>query len=120
MNTRRELLIKSIKGSLGLALMSALTPAIFSSCKKKNNDTTSSKEDSIVAERCAGQENLSADDKMLRTTLKYVDKSPQSDRTCDNCKLYTLPKNNDACGGCPVVPGPIHPKGYCTAWLHRM
>jgi hypothetical protein len=53
----------------------------------------------------------------VRESLKYTDDSPEPGKTCDNCKLYTQPKTAGGCGGCTTVPGPIHPKGWCSAWV---
>ncbi len=52
-----------------------------------------------------------------RESLNYTDESPKPDQTCDNCQLYQEPEEAGTCGGCTTVPGPIHPKGWCTAWV---
>jgi hypothetical protein len=65
---------------------------------------------------CTDTSGLTDAEKKTRESLKYVDKSPKPDQNCKNCKLYTEPKNEGECGGCTVVAGPIHPKGYCISW----
>lgn len=113
---RRKLLIASLKGSLGLAVSAIISP-LLSSCKKTNDAPINSKQ--VETDACPGQK-VEEEHKMLRESLAYVDSSPVSGRTCDNCKVYVNQINNESCGGCKVVPGPIHPKGWCKAWLQRM
>lgn len=114
---RRKLLITSLKGSLGLAAFSLVAP-MLSGCKKKTSEDSPVAAKEVELNTCPGAVN--DQEKAIRTSLKYVDNAPSDSQTCDNCKLYTLPQNGSPCGGCKVVPGPIHPKGYCAAWLHRM
>lgn len=53
----------------------------------------------------------------VRKSLKYVDKSEKEGQYCDNCQYWQPEKKDGQCGGCQVVPGPIHPKGWCTSWV---
>ena len=55
----------------------------------------------------------------VRESLNYTDSTPKPGKTCDNCQLYKPPAEQGTCGGCQTVPGPIHPKGYCTAWVAK-
>lgn len=59
---------------------------------------------------------LSAEQVKTRDGLQYVDASPHEDKRCNNCRLFQPPAEEAVCGGCQVVPGPIHPNGYCIAW----
>lgn len=59
---------------------------------------------------------LTEDELKNRKALQYVDASLHEDKHCANCKLFKAPADDAVCGGCQVVPGPIHPKGYCIAW----
>ncbi len=52
-----------------------------------------------------------------REAVNYVDMTPDPEKTCANCQLYTAPEAGMQCGGCTVVKGPIHPKGYCDLWV---
>ncbi|MGM0558772.1 MAG: high-potential iron-sulfur protein [Myxococcota bacterium] len=65
---------------------------------------------------CTDTSGLTEAEKKTRESLQYVDKSPKDDKFCDNCSLYTKPEKEGECGGCTVVAGPIHPKGYCASW----
>lgn len=66
---------------------------------------------------CTDTSGLSEADAATRTSLSYVDASPEAGKNCLNCQLYT--GGADACGSCTVVKGPIHPQGYCTAWAEK-
>lgn len=116
--SRRSILKKTLKGALGLAAVSFIAPAL-SSCKKKappEADLNAKQDD----KGCSGQESLNEDQRALRNNLKYVDHTPIPSRTCDNCKLYTNPEPGSFCGGCKILPGPVHPKGHCISWYARM
>ncbi|MFW5967010.1 MAG: high-potential iron-sulfur protein [Persicimonas sp.] len=66
---------------------------------------------------CDDVSDLEESEIKTRESLEYTDESPEEDEFCDNCNLYTEPEEPGECGGCTTVPGPIHPKGWCTAWV---
>lgn len=68
---------------------------------------------------CNDVSTLGEPEKMARSALQYVDKSPHADKRCDLCSLYQPAGDPASCGGCQVVKGPIHPKGYCTAFAAK-
>ncbi len=68
--------------------------------------------------QCTDVSSLSGADRDLRQTLKYVDKSPESDKNCENCNFFK-PAGKDKCGSCTLVKGPIHPMGHCTSWAAK-
>ena len=68
---------------------------------------------------CNDVSGLSADDAKVRTTLEYVDKSPQPDKTCEKCQQYNKPADSNACGTCKVLKGPVHPQGYCKVFVAK-
>jgi hypothetical protein len=68
---------------------------------------------------CTDLAGLSDGDKTARSTLQYTDKSPQNDKRCDLCNYYQPNQDPATCGGCQLVKGPIHPKGYCTAFAPK-
>ena len=63
---------------------------------------------------------LSEDDQRLRETLKYTDRTPYPEKMCRGCQQFLPAKEGSICGGCKVVKGPIHPHGYCTAFLAKV
>lgn len=73
--------------------------------------------DEEAARSCTDVSNLTEQQKQTRKALQYVDDSPHADKRCNNCELFAPPAEGQACGTCQVVPGPIHPQGYCTAWV---
>lgn len=114
---------KLLKGAGSLVAFSALSPVILSACQKscsKEEANVSAKEEAALPFSCEGVDQVSEDQKAIRAALRYVDATPISARTCDNCKLYTRALAGAACGGCKVVPGPIHPKGWCSSWYALM
>lgn len=116
--SRRNLL----KKAGGLLAASAIIPAL-SSCKKSNTKeqpTLNAKEEPAQPFSCNDDSSLSGEQKAIRANLRYTDITPISSRTCDNCKLYNLPKKGASCGGCKILPGPVHPKGWCSSWYVRM
>ena len=68
---------------------------------------------------CSDLTGLTDGDKTARAALQYTDKSPQPDKRCDLCQYYQAKSDPAACGGCQLVKGPIHPKGYCTAFAAK-
>jgi hypothetical protein len=52
----------------------------------------------------------------VRKTLAYVDRTPDPSKPCVKCLQYVPAAEADQCGGCKLMKGPIHPKGYCTAF----
>lgn len=78
-----------------------------------NDDKGSKKQ---AAGDCSDVSGLSQADLQTRKAVKYVDETPEPDKTCGNCKLYTPPQGG-GCGSCTVVKGPIAKNGYCTAWV---
>jgi hypothetical protein len=69
---------------------------------------------------CQDVSALSDAEKTARTALQYTDTSPHPDKVCSGCNLYQPPADASQCGGCQVVKGPIHPRGYCTSWVQKV
>jgi len=67
---------------------------------------------------CTDTAGLTAAERTVRTSLGYVDQSLEAAKVCEGCQLYQ-PAGPDGCGGCLVVKGPIHPRGYCTSWVKK-
>jgi hypothetical protein len=65
---------------------------------------------------CSDVSKLTQDEIQTRQEFGYVAKSPYPEKLCDNCELWIKPEEGKFCGGCEIMEGPIHPKGYCTAW----
>ncbi|MEZ4647687.1 MAG: high-potential iron-sulfur protein [Candidatus Eisenbacteria bacterium] len=65
---------------------------------------------------CGDLSALSDDELSDRRTVEYVPVTPDAEKRCDNCQLWIAPENGAPCGGCDILAGPIHPRGYCTAW----
>ncbi len=61
---------------------------------------------------CQPPSGVSQQEQRLRAQLAYVEPSPSPQKLCMDC-TYFLPSDNEGCGGCSSVPGPIHPQGTC-------
>jgi len=79
---------------------------ILQSCSKSKTDE----------DPCADLSKLTASEKATRNAFQYVSKSLYPDKLCDNCELWVAPEKGMICGGCNIMKGPIHPKGYCSGW----
>jgi hypothetical protein len=68
---------------------------------------------------CNDVSGLSADEAKVRTTLEYVDRSPDLTKTCEKCQQWIAPAESSSCGGCKVLKGPVHPKGHCKVFVAK-
>ena len=50
----------------------------------------------------------------LRTSLNYVETSPDPAKTCAACAFFTA--GTGACGSCQIFGGPANSKGHCDSW----
>lgn len=110
---RREFLEKI--SLLGIGAIGA--SALLNACGKKEETAPRSPGQAAKADPCADLSGLTADEKQFRVTFQYVAESPYPDKLCDNCGFWIAPTGGAPCGGCKVIKGPIHPKGYCTSWV---
>jgi hypothetical protein len=65
---------------------------------------------------CTDTTGLSEAEMGARMEAEYTDTSKVAGKDCAGCALYDKAAAADTCGGCKVVKGPIHPKGYCKLW----
>ncbi len=68
---------------------------------------------------CNDVSALSPDQQNTRTTLGYEDASDQPGKNCAKCSQYLAPPKTDECGKCKVLPGSVHPNGYCRAFTPK-
>jgi hypothetical protein len=59
---------------------------------------------------------LTPDELKVRATLAYVDNTPDPSKPCIKCTQYIPAPAADQCGGCKLMKGPVHPKGFCNAF----
>lgn len=67
---------------------------------------------------CGDTAGLSAEEIAARSAAKYADVSLFPDKMCVGCTHYVVGAAN-ACGGCKVIKGPVHPNGYCTLYAAK-
>jgi hypothetical protein len=68
---------------------------------------------------CMSVDGLSDAEKKARETLQYVDMTSYADKTCATCQHWIVEAAEGECGGCKLVKGPIHPRGYCTIFVKQ-
>ena len=68
---------------------------------------------------CNDVSGLTPDQQNTRNTLGYIDTSDQPGKNCAKCAQFVAPPKEDACGGCKVLPGTVHPNGYCRAFTPK-
>jgi hypothetical protein len=68
---------------------------------------------------CNDVSSLPADKQSTRTTLGYEDTSSQPGKNCAKCSQYLPPPKVSDCGQCKVLPGTVHPNGYCRAFTPK-
>jgi High potential iron-sulfur protein len=91
---------------LAMFSAAAAAPAWLAGCSKKQLT-------------CTDVTGLTPDDVTMRnTTAAYVDQTPDAAKRCSGCVQY-VPAAPDACGGCKVVKGPIHPDGWCKLYVPK-
>jgi hypothetical protein len=93
---------------LRLFVVAPVAASVISACGKKNEPDS-----------CQDVSGLSESEKTGRSAMQYTDKTPQNDKRCEICNFWQPPSDPAQCGGCQLVKGPIHPKGYCTAFAPK-
>lgn len=68
---------------------------------------------------CTDVSGLTPDQVNTRNTLGYEDTSTQAGKNCAKCQQFVAPPSEDKCGTCKVLPGPVHPNGYCRAFTPK-
>lgn len=96
------------RAALRLLGAAPLAGAMLSACGKKDQPDS-----------CQDVSGLSEAEKTSRSALQYTDKAPSPDKHCDLCNFWQPAPDPSQCGGCTLVKGPIHPKGYCTAFAPK-
>jgi hypothetical protein len=118
-NTSRRAFLQKLT-ALGTA--GVITPVVLSACgggdATDTGGTTAESGEGAADFSCTDTSGLTDAQIQQRENTNYVDYSPNHpEQVCSNCQLYTLPEAGAQCGGCQVVPGPIHPDGYCDLWV---
>jgi hypothetical protein len=68
---------------------------------------------------CTDVSKLTNEQRTTRSTLGYEDFSREAGKNCVKCSQYTEPPSADQCGTCKVLPGPVHPNGYCRVFTPK-
>jgi hypothetical protein len=68
---------------------------------------------------CTDTTGLDQADIDARAAQNYLDTAPDPDKFCSVCDQFQPAPKEDACGGCKVLKGPIHPKGTCKLFVKK-
>lgn len=68
---------------------------------------------------CLPDAKLPEPEMKARNAVEYVERGTDASRHCDVCQHWQPGKSDDACGGCAVLRGPIHPRGTCRVFTKR-
>jgi len=68
---------------------------------------------------CNDVSALNADQQAARTNLGYEDATTQAGKNCAKCAQYVPAAKVSDCGHCKVLPGAVHPNGYCRAFTAK-
>ena len=67
---------------------------------------------------CTDTTGLTPQQVQQREALGYIDRSNDPTKNCANCNFFQAA--GDQCGGCQIMPGPIHPEGNCNSWAAKI
>lgn len=68
---------------------------------------------------CNDVSSLTAEQQAARTGLGYEDTTSQPGKTCVKCSQYVPAEKVSDCGHCKILPGTVHPNGYCRAFTPK-
>ena len=68
---------------------------------------------------CNDVSGLSPEQQAGRSALGYEDATSQPGKTCAKCAQYVAAAKVSECGKCKVLAGPVHPNGYCRAYVAK-
>ncbi len=114
--TRRNFLVR-LSAATGLSIGAG---AFLSACGGGDSGSAPEAEAPAAAEPvatgCTDVSGLTDAEAQLRTSLQYVDESPDAEKTCENCALFVAAESGESCGTCTLIKGPISAGGYCSSW----
>lgn len=107
-----------------LGVVTAGAGSLLSACGGSQEEQPPAGKDTSTASKqtedpCSDLSGLTDQEKQTRKQFQYVAESPNPEKLCSNCSLYTQPEGESPCGGCTLIKGAIHPDGYCTAWAAK-
>ncbi len=105
---------------IGLSVGAAST--LLSACKSESaapaagKPAATAKPKPTGGDRCASVAPIDAQSAQMRKALKYVSKSTNPAKRCDNCVQWEADKFKGECGGCKLFKGGVTPEGTCISW----
>ena len=74
---------------------------------------------SKAPDSCNDPNRIKPEQRAIRDALGYTEPTTEPGKTCAKCGQYQAPEKMSDCGGCKVLPGPVHPNGYCRAFVPK-
>lgn len=68
---------------------------------------------------CTEPGQLSDSESSMRTSLGYVDVSPNSGEACGGCEYFSGERTSASCGSCQLLPGQVSSEGLCNSWITK-
>jgi hypothetical protein len=81
--------------------------------------STTTTETAEASDPCSDYTGLTETDLAMRKNLKYVAKSTDEGKNCENCKFYLVDESSTECGKCQLFKGPVSPEGHCASWFAK-
>lgn len=114
--SRRTFIERLVKNLAGGSTTLLLGLPLLSGCQSGDESTNEEGENALDVESCDDLSKVSEAEKKKREGFGYVEETPMPDKRCENCNLYTPPKEGRKCGGCILFDGPVFAEAYCTYW----
>jgi hypothetical protein len=68
---------------------------------------------------CTDVTSLTPAEASAREAANYLNRAPDPAKQCAKCTFFEAPPQEDACGACKVVKGPIAAKGTCNLFAAK-
>ena len=66
---------------------------------------------------CADPALLSVGEAHMRSTLEYVERTPNAAEQCNGCEFFRVSAGD--CGQCEILNGAVSRLGSCNSWVRR-
>jgi len=73
-----------------------------------------------AADPCNDLTTLTEDELATRTNFEYETKATDETLLCKTCNFWQPSAEEELCGTCTLMKGPIHPLGSCISWAEKI
>lgn len=120
--SRRHFIEKSIYTGATFLGVSVLLSACGNPSREQSGDSNVSTalESGGEKNQCEDFSGVSEAELAKRKQFGYVEETSIPESKCNNCQLWIMPKEDQACGGCMLFKGPVYDDAYCTYWAPQV